>query len=563
MRRFLFVLVAVLLAWAAWALVSLPPASLHLPAPVARAGDAPVVRGVYHIHSRASDGTGTLADIAAAASRAGLSFVIVTDHGDAMRRPSLPAYLGGVLCLEGVEISTTDGHYAALGLPPPPYPLGGEARDVVEDVARLGGFGVAAHPDSSKKELRWEAWDTPFDGVEWFNADSQWRDEQRWRLLPTILQYPIRPTETVVSLFDRPVGVLREWDRLTSHRRVVGLAAADAHARMGLGGKADPYDEFVHINLPSYESVFRAFSSAVELDTPLSGNAVDDAGRILRAIRAGHVYSAFTGVAGPPWLAFAATSGGITAHQGDTLPLKDAARIEARANVPPGGTLWLLRNGEPVQKSAGGTLQWDGRLPGAYRLEARLDGAPGSPPLPWIVTNPIYVGIDPGSAAPPPLPAATASLTLSARTWRIEKAPVSAGTFVTSVGQGAPGHEFRFQLGAHETSPFVAMVTSEVGPLTDATRMAFRARASRPLRLSVQVRSVDGSVPRRWQRSVYLDTTPRDVTVVFADMREAGTAARVPLEPARIDALLFVFDTTNARPGDGGTVWIEGLRTER
>src|SRR3989441_7346430 len=81
-----------------------------------------------------------------------------TDHGDATRRPDPPVYRSGVLCLDGVEISTTGGHYVALDMPASPYPLHGEARDVVEDVRRLGGFGIAAHPDSPKPQLRWQEW---------------------------------------------------------------------------------------------------------------------------------------------------------------------------------------------------------------------------------------------------------------------------------------------------------------------------------------------------------------------------------------------------------------------
>jgi hypothetical protein len=85
----------------------------------------PVVRGVYHVHSQQSDGTGTLDEIAAAAARAGLQFVVVTDHGDGTREPATPAYRSGVLCISGVEISTDGGHYVALSLPRTPYPLGG------------------------------------------------------------------------------------------------------------------------------------------------------------------------------------------------------------------------------------------------------------------------------------------------------------------------------------------------------------------------------------------------------------------------------------------------------
>jgi len=563
LRHGLASVVVVLLAWLAWAALTLPPASTPLRLPTPRPGDPPIMRGAYHVHSRASDGTGTIPDIAAAAARAGLRFVIVTDHGDGLRRPPPPRYIGSVLCIEAAEISTTDGHYGALGMEPPPYPLGGEARDVVEDVARLGGFGVAAHPDSAKRELRWDAWDAGFDALEWFNADSEWRDEPRWRLLPTLLHYPPRPVEAVVSLFDRPAGLLQRWDRLTQQRRVVGLAAADAHARLGLGGKADPYDERVYIRVPSYEAVFRAFSLRVELSQALTGDPLVDAGLVLGAIKAGHVYAAFDGAAGPAALAFSAESGGVTAQQGDTLALRGRVSIRAAANTPPGGGIVLIRNGAIVHTSPGSSLAWEDDRPGVYRIEASAPSAPGEPPLPWLVSNPVYVGMEFRDTRDPAPPPASARLVLPAGSWHIEKDPASAGSFKDTEGQGRVLRRFSFQLGRGGASPFVALATSDVGPLRGAARVAFRASSTRPLRLSVQVRIVDGSTQLRWQRSVYLDPSPRDITVTFADMRVAGTAERRRFDPARIESLLLVVDTTNARPGDGGAVWIEGLRTER
>jgi hypothetical protein len=77
------------------------------------------------------------------------------------------------------------------------------------------------------------------------------------------------------------------------------------------------------------------------------------------------------------------------------------------------------------------------------------------------------------------------------------------------------------------------------------------------------VRLLEGSTERRWQRSVYLSPEPRDVTVTFADMRAVGTGARQAFAPARIHSLLFVVDTVNLRPGGGGALWVEGIRTER
>jgi hypothetical protein len=561
--RWLSLLLIVLLAWFAWAAFTLPAGSVALRMPPQAAGAPPVVRGAYHVHSKVSDGTGTLLDIAAAARRSGLRFVILTDHGDATRLPLAPRYVAGVLCIQAVEISTNGGHYAALGMAPPPYPLGGEARDVVEDVARLGGFGIAAHPDSAKLELRWTAWDAPFDGLEWFNADSQWRDESRWRLLPTILQYPLRPSESVAALFDRPADVLRRWDAITPVRRVVGLAAADAHARMGLGGKSDPYDEILYVKLPSYEAIFRAFSLRVELRTALSGDADLDAAAVIAGIRAGRVYTAFDAIAGPASLDFTAESGGTVARQGEGLPLDGLVRLRAVTNAPATASLTLLRDGEVIARAAGPALEWADRRAGAYRVEAGLPGAPGDPPLPWIVSNPVYVGLSAHDAAPAALPPAAATLVWPAGSWHIEKDPGSTGEAGTAIEHGLVRHTLHYALGRGGASPFVALATPDVGAMHDASRLAFRAAADRPMRLSVQVRLLDGGVERRWQRSVYLDPDPREITISFADMRAAGTGAREAFLPDRIQSLLFVVDTVNARPGDGGAVWVEGLRTER
>src|SRR5690349_21065085 len=170
--RWIVILIGVGIAVASYA--SMPPASRPQ---AASASLRPPVRGAIHIHTRRSDGTGTVDDVARAASRAGLKFVIITDHGDGTREPDTPMYRNGVLCIDAVEISTTNGHVVAIGLPRTPYSLGGEARDVVEDVQRLGGMAIAAHPSSLKLQLRWTEWYVPVQGVEWVNADGVWRDE--------------------------------------------------------------------------------------------------------------------------------------------------------------------------------------------------------------------------------------------------------------------------------------------------------------------------------------------------------------------------------------------------
>ena len=238
----------------------LPPASSETVAP-----PASTVRGVYHIHTNRSDGSGTPDEVAAAAARAGLQFIILTDHGDGTRPPDPPAYRSGVLTLDAVELNTTGGHYAALGMPAAPYPLAGTPDAVIEDVRRLGGFGIAAHPGSPRTSLRWNDWDAAFDGLEWINGDSEWRDEPRLPIARALATYLLRSPESMATLLDRPSAVLEQWDRVALSRRVLAIAGSDAHARLGFNQRTDPDKSAIH---DAVAGIHRDVSRALESCRP-------------------------------------------------------------------------------------------------------------------------------------------------------------------------------------------------------------------------------------------------------------------------------------------------------
>jgi hypothetical protein len=342
--------------------VMLPAGARDLPAPPP--GLVPGVRGVIHVHTNRSDGTGSVEDVARAAATAGVKFVIVTDHGDATRAPDLPDYRSGVLYIDAVEISTQDGHVIALGLPKAPYPLAGEGRDVVDDIHRLGGLAIAAHPGSAKRELQWTDWNVPLDGLEWLNADSQWRDERPWTLVRALLTYPFRPPQALALLLDRPDPVITRWDELAQERRVVGFAAADAHARIGVRSLGEPYDSAGSLHFPSYANSFREFSITLS-NIRFSGDANADARAVIEAVRGGAFYSTIDALAGPAALSIATTQG--------------ALRVDAQA--PPDATIRLFRDGAAVATAQGARLDHEtSAAPGVYRVEVTLPGSPGTPP---------------------------------------------------------------------------------------------------------------------------------------------------------------------------------------
>ena len=364
MRRLVLTTAALVAAVFFWIAITLPPSPAKTGGEVDRELQARTVAGAFHVHSTRSDGVGTVDEIAASASRAGLRFVILTDHGDATQPPAPAAYLSGVLIIDAVEISTNGGHYVALGLGPAPYPLGGEASAVVEDVRRLGGFGIVAHPDSPRPELRWRDWTTTVDGVEWVNLDSEWRDETRPQLARAAASYLFRPGPAVASVLDRP-GTLDRWDALSVPRALVGVPGHDAHGGTREGERATGLRALLRV--PSYEASFRAFSLRAILEQELTGDAAADARLVLAAVRTGQVFSSVDAIAGPAFLDFHGRIGPIGLRMGQTTEYVAGTVLSVRATTPAGGRLVLLHNGAEVASSVG-PIEFDdrsaGRLPG-------------------------------------------------------------------------------------------------------------------------------------------------------------------------------------------------------
>ena len=420
MRR--VAIMALLIAAAAFGLyLALPPAALTL---TAQQGGG--VRGAIHVHSRQSDGSGTPDEIAAAASRAGLKFVILTDHGDGTRAPAEPVYRRGVLIVDALEVSSNGGHIVALGLGKAPYPLGGDARDVVEDIARMGGMSIAAHPGSGKPALRWTEWSSPVDGIEWMNGDSESRDEAWYTHARALLSYPFRSVRTLASLLDRPDTVLRRWDALTARRRVVAVAGADAHARFDVSGP-ESGTGLASLRLPGYEAMFKTFSVTVP-DLKMSGDAAQDASALLAAIRSGRLYSTMDALATPATVSFRATRNGETWTAGDFVPPGGEVEIQVDSNAPAGSRVVLRKDGEVAAEESGSSLRRtvsDARA--VYRAEIYLEDAPGDPPVPWVLTNPIYIRAKDDVAPPRAESTETTAVYTDgeARGWTIEKSEQS------------------------------------------------------------------------------------------------------------------------------------------
>jgi len=559
---------------AAFVVLTIPPRRLALHEDPSD-GSVP---GIIHVHSTRSDGSSTPDDIAAAARRAGLRFVVFTDHGDATRAPDAPAYRNGVLCIDAVEISTTGGHYIALDMPAAPYPLAGDPRGVVDDVRRLGGFGIVAHPDSPKDQLQWKDFTVPFDAIEAINLDTGWRRwvqqargsdlgaRDRWsagmRLLAALLDYPFRPPEVVASLTSprgRDLGIERTLDAEMLHRRIVTTAGADAHAKLGMRG--DPGESTFSIPIPGYEQTFRTLSVHASIDQQLTGEATRDSQIIVRAIRAGHLYSVMDGVATPAAFFLTATNASGTAHGGDQLGPGGPVAVHVRSNAPAAFTTTLW-NGETaiggdhhesdftVTVPAGPAAYWVG-----IRATPERGGAL------WLRSNPIFVGVhEPSVGRVPTAPPRSARALFDGTTadgWHVEHDSTSVGALDRVVGTDGPELRLRYGLSAGlGAGPYVALVYDVPAGALVGNRVTMTLRAQQPMRISVQLRSGSNGGADRWQRSIYVATENEQRSIEFTDLTPVGATATARPVLSTIRSVLFVVDTTNTKPGASGRLWL-------
>jgi hypothetical protein len=561
--RPLVILVALAAAAAAAIAASLPPRTEAL-------ADVPAiprhVRGVMHVHSRASDGSGTVEQIAAAAARAGLDFVVLTDHGDAVRFPERPAYREGVLMIDAVEISTERGHVIALGLKErAPYPLGGQPQAALEDIARAGGISVVAHPTSGKDAIDWDDWDAPFDAVEWLNADSEWRDESVTSLARAFFTYPWRRPEVLGSLLDRPDALLRRWDELTTRRPVTAVPGADAHANLGFSDASNRYGDRTMLALPGYEQMFRTFSLVVP-GLRLSGDAAVDSRELMRQLRDGRVYTAIDAFARPARLSFTATSGSRTAGAGQRLDTGRAVTIDVRSTAPPDARVRLLRNGTVIAEERGATLQHVAPPErAAYRVEVNLASSrPGG--APWLLSNPIYVNGWPQTRTAPRRPLDTFLRYADGPVGPdvgIEKNDESRGVLEVAPVVNGTRLRVRYALGGSSDRPaYVALGMRAGVDLSGYDRVMFTAGADKPMRLWVQLWMPVPTGNTYWRRSVYVDDRTREIVVRFQDLTAVGAA---PAEPplGGIESVMFMVDATHTPLGTGGAFWIDDVRFAR
>jgi len=343
--------------------------------------------GNLHVHTSYSDGEALHAEVAQAAARAGLDFVVVTDHN--LWVNGCEGYHDKVLLLVGEEVHDVRrqpqvNHLLAYNVESELSPLASDPQGLIDEVNRRGGFCYLAHPYEYRSPISpdlaaipWADWDvTGYAGLEIWNYMSEFKALARDK--PTALYYAYFPSRGIRGPFR---ATLRQWDQLLMQgRRIAAIGGADAHGGTHSLGP-------LRRTLFPYEYLFRCVNTHIITEHPLSGDLERDKTLVYDALRAGHTWVGYDLPAPTTGFRFHARSLANRAIPGDDLKRAGATKFEVQ--TPYSGDIRLIVNGRIVAQARGKHLKYTTVEPGAYRVEVYRSYRLGR--RGWIFSSPIYV----------------------------------------------------------------------------------------------------------------------------------------------------------------------------
>lgn len=328
------------------------------------------IEGVYHIHTKFSDGYKTPDKIAEPAAAAGLDFIILTDHGSPNREClESQGWKQGVLVLAGSELSVSRGHLVALDFVPPAGQFPQNADLAVTKISMQEGFSIIAHP-YSKVQWSWGK-NTGSSGLEIINADTMFKqDIHRWvPYLPALL---LRPPMALLKMIQNPEKELRKWDELNQGRMLYGYFSTDAH--------------FLYRPLMSHLRLH------VLLEKTLSSDFDTAKHQVFQALRTGRFFNAVESAAEARGFRFRAEAGHDIQPMGSALSFRSSVRLLVEAPFSFAKEIVLYRDGVRIFASRQNRVRFDAQEPGSYRVQVHLkEKTPLDKNAPWIVSNPIFL----------------------------------------------------------------------------------------------------------------------------------------------------------------------------
>lgn len=349
-------------------------------------GDIFEYRGNLHIHSTYSDGESTVSDIAAAAQKSGLDFIILNEHDYMTESLHLEeeGLYGDLIVLMGLEIGERYHHYLAYELKDMVRAGDSSPQQIIDQVNFQKGFGFLAHPFErgmpfSEKSLAYTWNDLSvkgFTGICIWNFTSRWKE--RVKSIFHGIFFLCFKSEMLKGPSKR---TLRFWDELCRERKVVAIGGSDAH---GSKWRSGPFT----FRPLLYDYLLNSINVHILLSKPLPLDFPEAKREIYDALRRGHLFIAHDMLVSAKGFRFSYLSDeGASLNMGEEAPFKEGVLI---IESPQDGEIRLIKNGALKTRWRGQKVSFRVDKKGVYRVEVyhRLFFFGWRP---WIFSNPIYL----------------------------------------------------------------------------------------------------------------------------------------------------------------------------
>ncbi len=396
MTKFRFLLICCISLVISFMVIAMINIYYLTPAEFAPAENDPEVysySGAIHVHSVQSDGSGTKESIAGEAKKAGLDYVVVTDHSVGPEARLDAGYYDSVLVMAGCEVNLPEGHF--LYIPHPDSMFRDYTAEMRNNLFEFDdeAIVIGAHPYSKKKPVSNQVLQK-LNAFEIVNADMVWRNIPLWSLIQTVAMYPFM-NFSINLLYRYPQTTMQMWKMLQSQydKNYHIFAGVDAHANIKI---TDSW----RLEFPAYETVFKMFQTTILSKKPLSGDFMHDSRLVYDALKNGRSYISFGNLGNSKGFAFYAHDIGQTYFPGDTVARSgfgDNDTITLRVKVPAREKIriYLKSHYDTVLVHDGPDLEFSTEKKGkyfaeVYKLRPEL-GYDRYQEVPWIISNAIDV----------------------------------------------------------------------------------------------------------------------------------------------------------------------------
>jgi hypothetical protein len=444
------------------------------------------IKGVYHVHSNFSDGSGSLEEITRAAGQLNQDFVILTDHGNPnLLSAQSTTWLNNVLLIGGSELSLNAGLLAVFGFKVPPFRFPPEPQEAIDDINRDRGVSFVSHPFDDK--IPWTDWDIrEFSGIEVFNSYSFARKTGWLKLLKIPLQYLFNKRYALLNTLFYPKQNIEFWDSLNQKGKHLAIYACDAHAVLPISRTLKPH-------FPSYQAMFDIFNTYVKIDCDLQQDPHESARIIQSAIKRGHFFNVVEAIAPANGfeIRFVDKAGNVV-ETGDSTPATSGS-IRLRLPFDFETDIVIKRNGGIFRKFSHNLKKdriFEISESGIYRAEIFVSENRFKN-IPWILTNPFFIGIEyPEHKLTNQL--ARTLLIDSDQFFSIETSPLSTGTAHTrhlSRDEWQTTFAYNLKQEPDQNDYWSALTSRKQRDFSDYAGFSFQSRAENRSRFWIEFRT--------------------------------------------------------------------------